>query len=162
MAKCNDWPTEYSAKWKRWPNAMMITWPFERRISLFLHLATFFTWPLIAFDHLKDEFSIFALRHWLQLAIKIKISSFIHLAILKTNFTIFALSHFFHLADIWCLKIALGLHFHLANHCTWTLSLGTLFLLDRNILLAKFCPKEFFGPKERCGQEIRQAKRNDT
>ena len=50
----------------------------------------------------------------------------------------------------------------MANHCTWTLSLGTLFLLDQNILLAEFGPKEFFGPKERCGQVIRMAKRNDT
>ena len=130
----------------------------------------------------------YSLCHWLPLAIysldHLKERSFLHLAIFCTWLVIplatvcirpfkrqiyhnsiwllFALGQSLYLAGIWCLKIALGLHFHLTNHCTWTLSLGTLCLLDQNILLAKFGPKEFSGPREKSGQVIRMAKRNDT
>ena len=57
-----------------------------------------------------------------------------------------------HLADIFHLDL---------NIKAWPYLLDQI-LLDQIILLDKLWPKEFFGPKERCGQEICMAKRNDT
>ena len=102
-----------------------------------------------------------ALGHYLHLA-TICTWPFIHLAMLQTNLVMIALGHFFtwptfdvpplHLADIFHLDL---------NIKAWPYLLDQI-LLDQIILLDKLWPKEFFGPKERCGQVIRMAKRNDT
>ena len=92
---------------------------------------------------LQTNLVMIALGHYLQLAT-------------------YSLGHFFtwptfdvpplHLADIFHLDLDIKV---------WPYLLDQI-LLDQIILLDQLWPKEFFGPKERCGQVIRMAKRNDT
>ena len=131
------------------------TWSF----FLFCHLKDkfdhFFTWLVIHLATLWTNLFIIAFGHFFHLnsdSLDHWLHSVIYsLGYFRDKFILIAFSHFLHFASIFtwpafvlaaisCLIIALCLHFHLANHCTWTFSLGTLLLLDQNILLAKFRP----------------------
>ena len=142
MAKCNKWPSEYQANWKKWPSVIITK--FVYKVSKWINgqMPRLANWILSKVekvakcndDHLairKTNFTIFALGHFyhlatdciwpfINLAIEIRISSFLHFAVfslgLLLHLAIYSLGHLkdeFHFFCTWPL-FSLGHWLHLA------------------------------------------------